>query len=273
MSDLHETIKRCSFDAWYNVFRRKTVRSKLVNMSDEFRKYLLEEDFLIESGRFPELKAEIEDAIEELGGKAFVKLNFTAPIDAQWIGVDKTLTVTNFEEVVCLLKASTRVLIDLTAPFGEQVKVAQPVIVLKKWFAYWINQEFRVFVKEPELYAITSRYCDVKCELALDKVNGLLKPFIEEVAKEFGRNRVIFDLYISPKLRVHIVDIQPWNVTASTGMFTPAELEDLNQCETRLCETPILKPLDDPAVPIEMYDGQTLEQLIESFKQFQAENP
>ena len=266
-----ETIRKCSFERWYDVFRKRTVRSLVIDMSDEFRKFLLDGEFIVDEGMFPDLRRAVDQGIEELGGRAFVKLNFTAPMDAQWASRDRTMLVRNFDDALYLLKASTRVLIDMTSPFGVEMKVDRPIIVLKKWFSYARNREFRVFVRKPGACAITSRYCDVPGDLSCEEVENLIRPFIDEAVADFPEEKVIFDVYISPKLRVHIVDIQPWNMTADTGMFTWDELVVVNECETRVCTTARVVPTEDSA-PVELQDGMSLDAMIESMKEFEQEH-
>lgn len=268
-----ETAKACSFENWYPIFRKQTVRGVAVDMPDEFKTFLLEGEFIVEEGMWPDLEKRVDEAIEELGGRAFVKLNFTAPVDAQWIGNERSLLVRNFTDVVYLLKASTRVLIDLTKPFGEDMELEKPLIVLKKWFVYARHREFRVFVVNPNIFAITSRYCDVPCSLTRDEVRDLIEPFIRDAVNNFPHEKVIFDVYISPKLRVHIVDIQPWHETADTGMFIWGEMHGLTKSETRICTVVQIRPVEDPAVPVEFHDGKSLAELIEAFKQYEQENP
>jgi len=55
---------------------------------------------------FPELERALATAIEALGGAAFMKLEWTAPVDAAWIAVDGSLRVTTPGHAYSLLKAS-----------------------------------------------------------------------------------------------------------------------------------------------------------------------
>ncbi len=48
---------------------------------------------------FPELFAEIDAAIEELGGCVAPKLNWSAPHDAAWVSSSKSLACKNADEV------------------------------------------------------------------------------------------------------------------------------------------------------------------------------
>lgn len=49
--------------------------------------------------RFPQLHAQLTDAIRELGGKVAPKLNWSTPSDATWVNPLATLACTNADEV------------------------------------------------------------------------------------------------------------------------------------------------------------------------------
>ena len=66
-----------------------------------------------ESVSFPEVESEISEAIAELGGAVFPKLNWSSPKDAAWIAMDSTLKCTDVREVFLLLKSSDYVSHDL----------------------------------------------------------------------------------------------------------------------------------------------------------------
>jgi hypothetical protein len=267
---LHETIRHCSFDYWYGKIRPRTVHSVVIDIPADFCHFLLEEDFFVVPERFPEFKDAFEMALEELGGRAFVKLNFTAPTDAAWMCSGRCLDVTKFVDCIRLLKASTRILIDLLKPFGETiVPPIKPVLVLRRWFCYRRNREFRVFAKSENLFFITSRYCDVPCDLADEQISDLIARFLHEtVQKVFTEERLIFDVYISPKLNLHLVDVAPWNSTADTGLFNGEEIEELTECVTRICRSLNVLPSDPDEAPIELQDGKSLEELLRSLKEF-----
>jgi hypothetical protein len=140
-----ECIRRCSFDQWYPIFTKDTIRSCTIDLPSDFQEFLLEGEFVVEDGMFPAFARSVDNAIEWLGGRAFCKLNFTAPTDAQWMGMNRSLMVKSFQDMIYFLKASTRVLVDITTPFGESPNPCKPILVLKRWFDYDTDREFRVF--------------------------------------------------------------------------------------------------------------------------------
>ncbi|CAM0879288.1 unnamed protein product [Alopecurus aequalis] len=64
---------------------------------------------------FPELEAEVDAAIAELGGAAIPKLNWSAPKDAVFMSADGTTRCTCFAEVAMLLRASDCIAHDLVS--------------------------------------------------------------------------------------------------------------------------------------------------------------
>lgn len=265
---MNDTIAACSYERWGGRFPGRTVRGQFVAVPDAFKVYMLKDDFVVDTDMFPDLKTAVEDAIKELGGKAFVKMNYTAPTDAQWIGPSRTLTVRTFEDVMYLLKGSCRVMIDLTTPFGESVEPPKPIIVLKKWFIYDQEREFRVFYKSEGVLAVSSRYSHIACVLERDEVESLVVPFIEEVAATFPKNRLVLDVYISPKMRPHLIDVQPWCEVVSTGLYTWDELDAVDALDVRLCDRPVISRNEEPAVPVELQGGAALAEVMASLKEF-----
>ncbi|OHS98509.1 D123 family protein [Tritrichomonas foetus] len=271
ISQMENTIKCCSYDNWYESLRKtnQAVRSQIIPLPDDFIEFLLTGEFLIEENMFPDLEAKVKEALRDLGGHAFVKLNFTAPLDAQWIGSQRTMEIKEFQDIIYILKASTRVLLDITQPFGEKVEGIKPILVLKKYFDYRRDREFRVFQKTKGLRFISSRYDDVPCHIEEEEVNKLINEFINHVSEIIKEENLIFDVYISPKMRIHLVDVAPWNDATSAAMFTWEEIKEMNNCETRLCHECVIHPVEDPAVPVELTGGASLDEIIKAMKELE----
>ena len=49
-------------------------------------------------------------------------------------------------------------------------------------------------------------------------------------------------------------------------MFTWPEIEEMTQNETRICDKCVIRPLEDPPVPIELTGGASLAELLEAMK-------
>ena len=70
--------------------------------------------YLIQSPYFPDFDQQIKNAIEDLGGKVFPKLNWSSPRDASWIGLNASLHCFSVQDVYLLLKSSSFISHDLT---------------------------------------------------------------------------------------------------------------------------------------------------------------
>lgn len=135
-----------------------------------------------ETREFPELERDVLKAIDDLNGDVFVKMNWSAPIDASWISVN-ALKCNSFHDILLLLKSSDRVLYDIEhiydecidhndqgksltdiPPEGEKMDSSVDEIrlrgninrslILRKWTSINQSYEFRVFMKNSKLRGV-----------------------------------------------------------------------------------------------------------------------
>lgn len=113
----------------------------------------------------PTLEAAMRAAIAELGGSAFVKLDWTAPADAAWAADAPDLQCPTPGHAFTLLGASDLVRYDvalLRALRAEAaVRGAPPPgahVVLRAWFPLQRDGEFRCFVRRGALVAVSQRH-------------------------------------------------------------------------------------------------------------------
>ena len=267
-----EKLNKFSFDYWYPLLKNHTVRSNFMMMNDDFREFLLNGEFIIDNDQFPELKSQIENYIISLDGIVFAKLNFSAPLDSTFVGFNRTLEIKSFEDMIYLFKASTRILIDLTNPFGSDLLPPKPIIVLKKWFNYKPEREFRILVKNSELFYITSRNYQIPCPIEEDTVFEKSKSIVDEVLNMLHCDNIVIDIYISPKLRPHIIDLAPFSPIIEPGLFSWEEILSGTDNDIRLCSEFMMQSNPDPSIPVEMLDGSNLNSILESYKEFMKEH-
>lgn len=87
------------------------------------------------------------------GGSVFIKTNWHCPKDAIWITVGQTLRVNDLTDVYQLLKASTICKEDL-----KQVEQSNfNHLVFKRWKEIHPGTEFRCFVRDRNLIAVSPR--------------------------------------------------------------------------------------------------------------------
>lgn len=116
------------------------------------------------SETFSELHEEIKSVMTALGGSVVPKLNWSSPKDALWITADKTLKCTSPNDIYMLLKSSDFIVHDLERAF-ESCQEDDPApmgineyeLVLKKWFNAQPSMEFRCFVQDSTLVAVSQR--------------------------------------------------------------------------------------------------------------------
>uniref|UniRef100_A0A4W6F795 Translation initiation factor eIF2 assembly protein n=1 Tax=Lates calcarifer TaxID=8187 RepID=A0A4W6F795_LATCA len=112
---------------------------------------------------FPEFTSKVLEAINALGGRVFPKLNWSAPRDANWIALNSSLQCHSLSDIFLLFKSSDFITHDLTQPFlhCSDQDSPDPVfnyeLVLRKWSELIPGGEFRCFVKENKLIAISQR--------------------------------------------------------------------------------------------------------------------
>ncbi|KAF3770436.1 D123-domain-containing protein [Cryphonectria parasitica EP155] len=224
--------------------------------------------------RFPDLHQTIKDTIKELGGQVAPKLNWSSPKDAAWISPHQnTIKCTTPDDIYLLLKSSSFITHDLDHAFDGTVATAsassssglpsaastaglgfQPVLVLRSFFNPQTAQEFRCFVKQRSLIAITQRdlnhydFLQRYRSVITDRVKDL---FDTKLRFTFPDGNFCFDVYI-PEVtrdpfqsdssnddsdqeedpdktlgRARLIDINPWAPRTDTLLFDWGELLEL----------------------------------------------
>ncbi|KAG8237169.1 hypothetical protein J437_LFUL016653, partial [Ladona fulva] len=68
----------------------------------------------LEGPNFAEFDEKLRRAIDKLGGKVFIKLNWSAPKDASWITSTRSLCCSDKADIYLLLKSSSCISDDLS---------------------------------------------------------------------------------------------------------------------------------------------------------------
>jgi hypothetical protein len=110
---------------------------------------------------FPDLHHSLLQAISDLGGSVFPKLNWSSPKDASWIALDGTLRCRTPNEIFLLLKSSDFIMHDLNHAYegveGGLMEGSRPekcVLFLRKWCDLIPSMEFRCFVKDRTIFGL-----------------------------------------------------------------------------------------------------------------------
>ncbi|CAP68819.1 uncharacterized protein PODANS_7_7850 [Podospora anserina S mat+] len=199
--------------------------------------------------RFPELHQKIESTIAQLGGSVAPKLNWSSPRDATWISRHpNTIKCTSANDIYILLKSSSFISHDLDHAFDDCAPTTtsqlsppfQPVLVLRSYFNILPSLEFRCFVKDRNLVAITQRdpnYYPFLRSLRPHIVSRIRELFTKRLKFTFPEADFSFDVYIPEASyddevnrlgRARLIDINPWAPRTDTILFGWDELLEVN---------------------------------------------
>ncbi|XP_055543995.1 cell division cycle protein 123 homolog [Wyeomyia smithii] len=236
----------CMLSSWYEQFEKNTIKSYIIPIPDDVLEYLRQDMVILPKEcanlnstsdasetmhfnsyndqfnenddedeeeedcqpEFPEFSEKLTAAIRKLGGSAFLKSDWHCPKDAQWITLGQTLCVKDITDVYQLLKASSFCKED----FAERSAVNQRGyhVVLKKWRDIHPGSEFRCFVKNKSLVAISPRhwpsYHEHIAAERSDIVSDIVSLFKEKIKERFPLKDYVFDVFRPAKDHVVIMD-------------------------------------------------------------------
>lgn len=261
---LSKEVLWCSIDNWYSMFKKVTFKSVILPIPNEVLEYLRSDGHLIlpkecgnddtdsededenesEPPSFPEFNSLIEEALGKLGGAVFVKLNWSAPRDAAWMGLGHSLKCESLSQIWLLLKSSEFIVHDLTQPFKDcsddgdlEHQNVNYVLALKKWSGD-VNPatEFRCFIRNRQLIAVeqrdTSNYYSHICEEKHDIIRDIKSFFNEHVKDKLVENsggveNIVMDIARPFKDVVKLIDFNPFGSTTDVSLFEWTELEEM----------------------------------------------
>ncbi|KJE94530.1 hypothetical protein CAOG_05163 [Capsaspora owczarzaki ATCC 30864] len=234
---------------------------------------------------FPELEAAIKAAIATLG-PVFPKLNWSAPQDASWIIPGGTIKCVSADEVFLLLKSSDFIVHDLCHSFDEcsdlhdEPDSVPMFLALRRWHDLLRSMEFRCFVRNRQLIAISQRdvsnFYDFLPGMRATIRLQIAEFFAEHVRENFPNNDYVFDMYFNPSREIiKLVDFNPYHAPTSTALFDWEELEGLSgeTVEVRVVDSPMnVQPSEYGAykVPADVLSVQTTEDIERFAALFQS---
>lgn len=194
------------------------------------------------------------------------KLNWSSPKDAAWISPHQnTVKCTSPNDIYLLLKSSNFITHDLDHAFDNTVTTAsstspvstfhsglgfQPVLVLRAFFTPQPSMEFRCFVKQRSLVAITPRdpnHYEFLKALRPTIITRVKELFDSKLRFTFPDGNFCFDVYIPESRnlddsddsgdeddpgknvgRARLIDINPWAPRTDPLLFGWDELLELH---------------------------------------------
>uniref|UniRef100_A0A7N8YM37 Translation initiation factor eIF2 assembly protein n=1 Tax=Mastacembelus armatus TaxID=205130 RepID=A0A7N8YM37_9TELE len=224
-----EQVVHCQFSVWYPIFKKHTIKSLILPLPQNVIDYLLDDGTLVVSGRyewsddettttvtapeFPDFTSKVLEAINALGGRVFPKLNWSAPRDANWIALNSSLQCHSLSDIFLLFKSSDFITHDLTQP---------------KWSELIPGGEFRCFVKENKLIAISQRdYTQFYQHILKQEeqtCQAIQEFFSQHIQYNFLDEDFVFDVYRDSQGRVWLIDLNPFGEVTDSLLFTWEEL-------------------------------------------------
>ncbi|KAM6985662.1 translation initiation factor eIF2 assembly protein [Aplochiton taeniatus] len=267
-----EQVVNCQFSVWYPIFKKHTIKSVILPLSQNVIEYLLDDGTLVVSGgdniqrtqtnssdsegeddvqwsddettstvtapEFPEFNTKVLEAINALGGCVFPKLNWSAPRDANWIALNSSLQCNTLCDIFLLFKSSDFITHDLTQPFllCSDKDSTDPVInyelVLRKWSELIPGGEFRCFVKENKLIAISQRdYTQYYQHISKqeEQISQSIQEFFSQhIQYKFLDEDFVLDVYRDSWGKVWLIDLNPFGEVTDSLLFTWEELTSGN---------------------------------------------
>uniref|UniRef100_A0A671SIG7 Translation initiation factor eIF2 assembly protein n=1 Tax=Sinocyclocheilus anshuiensis TaxID=1608454 RepID=A0A671SIG7_9TELE len=252
-----EQVVNCQFSVWYPLFKKHTIKSLILPIPQNVIDYLLDDGTLVVSGseninsqtqinnsdsdeedvqwtddetttavtapEFPEFNIKVQEAINVLGGCVFPKLNWSAPRDANWIALNSSLQCQGLSDIFLLFKSSDFITHDLTQSY-----VSRTNLVLRKWSELIPGAEFRCFVKENKVIAISQRdYTQHYQHIAKQEASissSILEFFRDHIQYQFPDEDFVLDVYRDSSGRVWLIDFNPFGEVTDSLLFTWEEL-------------------------------------------------
>ena len=245
--DLAKSLFFAQFHIWYPTFEHLTIPSKIIKISKDFVEYLsgeqskdsdeemiLGEEEKASEPTFPILEKEIAKCIKLLGGCVFAKLNWSAPCDAAWIRIGNSLKCNDFSEICELLKASDTISSfdlceNIVLCVSQNSEFFQHFLVLREWRDIDSCFEFRCFVKNGELIAISQRnhsdYYSFLCQMKTEILEVSRKFFENEMQKRLLIPNCVYDCYIEAgSMKVILLDFSAFNELTDALLYSWEEL-------------------------------------------------
>lgn len=183
-------------------------------------------------------------------------------------------------DIYLLLKASDFITHDLNHAFDNCIDNKTPLewsqleLVLKKWIEFNPSMEFRAFVRNRSIIAISQRssaYFDFLLpirSLLLCLISSFFTTVLQNPESTFSLDNFVFDVYIpkpqTENPKVWLVDINPFSPTTDSLLFSWQELLHLSPTsdpELRLATAEdgihsfSTKPFSESMVPSDVVDA------------------
>jgi hypothetical protein len=184
--------------------------------------------------KFKDFHNQLRETIKKFGSVA-PKLNWSAPQDATWITTSRNMRCYSTSDLFLLLKSSDYLNHDMYHAFDDTIDYNEKAppkfgveLILRKWVDINPSLEFRCFVRDRQLIAISQR--DLNYYSFLDDLRDELMEkigifFDDVLMSKFDSNSFVFDVYLpKPFTKVYLIDINPFQRSTESLLFSWNEL-------------------------------------------------
>lgn len=157
----------------------------------------------------------ISEAMRPFRGRHFVSTDFAAPTDSPRFLSSKRGAVVSAQSAWYSLAGSAK--IRALAAAGDV-----QCVCIRKFREFDVPREFRLFVKNGELVAMSQRFLTRHFRRLVRRQEdywNVAKMFFEEIRSSLPVDTLAIDIYITCKRKVIVVDINPWGEPTDPLMF------------------------------------------------------
>jgi hypothetical protein len=179
----------------------------------------------------------IGNAMDELGGYIFPKLDWSSPSDAKWITCEKNLKCTCIGDLLLLLKSSDKITKQLTEPYihctnNKTLNKQNYTLILRSWSNLLPSGEFRCFIRSGQIIAVCQRDPNFYEHLLDIETQEVYKEAIEafwedKIKSKFLLQNYIMDVYIDRDERVWLIGMKPFATCTDSILYTWSEILSL----------------------------------------------
>jgi len=269
-----QQVINCMFTHWYPRFKDITIKSVAVSLPESVYEYLLSDGLVLPDSKesecavdissagvgdeetdwekelqqysvvppsFPDFEEEVVRCIGTLGGCVFPKMDWSSPKDAAWISFDRTLRCRNVNDIFLLLKSSDFVTHDLTVPFEHCTDVPDSSdqyfarhLVLRQWQDISAESEFRCFVQNGAVVAISQRHLGIHFPHLITQKEAIccdiLHFYHTFVEGKFDDSDFTFDVWRKSTEDIVLLDFNPFGPVTDSLLFSWNELMNWSPC-------------------------------------------
>ncbi|KAG8005798.1 hypothetical protein GBF38_001788 [Nibea albiflora] len=215
-----EQVVNCQFSVWYPIFKKHTIKSLILPLPQNVIDYLLDDGTLVVSG-----------SDHNTQPTHTYNSDSNAEEDIQWSDDETTTTVTAPE----FPEFNSKVLEAINALGGRvfpKLNWSAPRLVLRKWSELIPGGEFRCFVKENKLIAISQRDYTQYYQHILKQeeqiCHAIQEFFSQHIQYKFLDEDYTLILYLCIVCvlqgRVWLIDLNPFGEVTDSLLFTWEEL-------------------------------------------------